>query len=222
MTAAAEAALERRRPAPTLLLLCDGDLGASAGRAAARWSRRSRRGECDLAVAAFRAPGRRRLRRRARLRALGDPSAAAATEPRRRSPGQRAMRGRGRCARVLPFAAGYGMEIGMTIDAVRAGYRVARDRARPRAPGHRPHARRLPAPRPPAARLRPRLRGAGGADPDSLGRGLILAIDQGTTGTTCLVFDGEGRIARPRLQRVRAALPAARAGSSTTPPRSGR
>ena len=26
---------------------------------------------------------------------------------------------------VLPFAPGYGMEIGMTIDAVRAGYRVA-------------------------------------------------------------------------------------------------
>jgi hypothetical protein len=26
---------------------------------------------------------------------------------------------------VLPFARGYGMEVGMTIDAVRAGYRVA-------------------------------------------------------------------------------------------------
>jgi hypothetical protein len=25
---------------------------------------------------------------------------------------------------VLPFAQGYGMEIGMTVDAVRAGYRV--------------------------------------------------------------------------------------------------
>ena len=36
---------------------------------------------------------------------------------------------------------------------------------------------------------------------------MILAIDQGTTGTTCLVFDREGRT-RPRLQRVRAALPA--------------
>jgi hypothetical protein len=25
---------------------------------------------------------------------------------------------------LLPFAAGYGMEIGMTVDAVRAGYRI--------------------------------------------------------------------------------------------------
>ena len=41
---------------------------------------------------------------------------------------------------------------------------------------------------------------------------MILAIDQGTTGTTCLVFDDEGRIARPRLLRVRAALPAAGLG----------
>ncbi|MET0751122.1 MAG: glycosyltransferase family 2 protein, partial [Solirubrobacterales bacterium] len=38
--------------------------------------------------------------------------------------GQRAMRGEVIDA-VLPFAPGYGMEIGMTIDAVRAGYRVA-------------------------------------------------------------------------------------------------
>ena len=51
---------------------------------------------------------------------------------------------------------------------------------------------------------------------------MILAIDQGTTGTTCLVFDGEGRIARPRLQRVRASTSRARAGSSTTRTRSGR
>jgi hypothetical protein len=38
--------------------------------------------------------------------------------------GQRAMRGEVLPA-VLPFAAGYGMEIGMTVDAVRAGYRIA-------------------------------------------------------------------------------------------------
>ena len=41
---------------------------------------------------------------------------------------------------------------------------------------------------------------------------MILAIDQGTTGTTCLVFDERGRADRPRLPRVRAALPAARLG----------
>ncbi len=37
--------------------------------------------------------------------------------------GQRAMRAEVLRA-VLPFADGYGMEIGMTVDAVRAGYRV--------------------------------------------------------------------------------------------------
>ncbi|MBA3808327.1 MAG: glycosyltransferase family 2 protein, partial [Solirubrobacterales bacterium] len=37
--------------------------------------------------------------------------------------GQRALAAR-TLAHVLPFAAGYGMEIGMTIDAVRAGDRV--------------------------------------------------------------------------------------------------
>src|SRR4051794_26584287 len=34
---------------------------------------------------------------------------------------------------------------------------------------------------------------ARGGRADSV-RAMILAIDQGTTGTTCLVFDGEGRI----------------------------
>jgi hypothetical protein len=38
--------------------------------------------------------------------------------------GQRALRARA-LADVLPFAPGFGMEIGMTIDASRAGYRVA-------------------------------------------------------------------------------------------------
>ena len=51
---------------------------------------------------------------------------------------------------------------------------------------------------------------------------MILAIDQGTTGTTCLVVDDELRVRGPRLPRVRPALPASRAGSSTTPRRSGR
>ena len=41
---------------------------------------------------------------------------------------------------------------------------------------------------------------------------MILAIDQGTTGTTCLVFDREGRIGGPRLLGVRAALPPPRLG----------
>ena len=37
--------------------------------------------------------------------------------------GQRAMRAEVLRA-TLPFARGYGMEVGMTVDAVRAGYRV--------------------------------------------------------------------------------------------------
>jgi hypothetical protein len=37
--------------------------------------------------------------------------------------GQRAMRGEVLRA-TMPFAAGFGMEIGMTVDAVRAGYRL--------------------------------------------------------------------------------------------------
>ena len=37
--------------------------------------------------------------------------------------GQRALRARALRA-VLPFAHGFGMELGMTIDAARAGYRV--------------------------------------------------------------------------------------------------
>ena len=41
---------------------------------------------------------------------------------------------------------------------------------------------------------------------------MILAIDQGTTGSTCLVFDREGRIAGRSLQRVPPALPAAGLG----------
>ena len=41
---------------------------------------------------------------------------------------------------------------------------------------------------------------------------MILAIDQGTTGTTCIVFDADGPRGRALLQRVRAALPPARLG----------
>ena len=41
---------------------------------------------------------------------------------------------------------------------------------------------------------------------------MILAIDQGTTGTTCLCSTSDGAAARPRLPRVHAALSAARLG----------
>ena len=54
------------------------------------------------------------------------------------------------------------------------------------------------------------------------GSSMILAIDQGTTGTTCLVFDDEAELIGRAHREFDAALPAARAGSSTTPRRSGR
>jgi glycosyltransferase involved in cell wall biosynthesis len=104
-----------------VVLLCDGDLGESA-RELAPLVDAVRRGEADMVVAAFstRATGgfglalafaRWAIRRRCGLSTRAPLS------------GQRAMRA-GVLRDVLPFAAGYGMEIGMTIDAVRAGHRV--------------------------------------------------------------------------------------------------
>ncbi|HSS43563.1 MAG TPA: glycosyltransferase [Solirubrobacterales bacterium] len=118
VTAAAEAALSVESP-PRLVLLCDGDLGVSAA-GLAPLVEAVRRGECDLAVAAFsrRVGGgfglalgfaRWAIRRRCGLE-TGAPIS-----------GQRAMRAEVLRA-ALPFAPAYGMEIGMTIDAVRAGY----------------------------------------------------------------------------------------------------
>jgi len=120
VTAATEAALSAE-PAPELVLLCDGDLGASAAGLAALVDA-VERGECDLAVAAFsrRVGGgfgvalgfaRWAIRRRCGLETAAPIS------------GQRAMRVDVLHA-TLPFARGYGMEVGMTIDAVRAGYRL--------------------------------------------------------------------------------------------------
>jgi glucosyl-3-phosphoglycerate synthase len=118
VTAAAEAALSVPDP-PRLVLLCDGDLGATAARLAPLVEA-VRCGECDLAVAAFRrrAGGgfglaigfaRWAIRRRCGLLTVAPIS------------GQRAMRVEVLRA-ALPFAPAYGMEIGMTVDAVRAGY----------------------------------------------------------------------------------------------------
>jgi glycosyltransferase involved in cell wall biosynthesis len=123
MTAAAEAALSDSVGAgATVALVCDGDLGASAAELHALVDA-VERGECDVAVAGF----RRRLGggfgialRFARW-AIASRCGYVAEVP---ISGQRAMRTEVLRA-ALPFAAGYGMEIGMTIDAVRAGYRVA-------------------------------------------------------------------------------------------------
>lgn len=120
VTAAAEAALSAD-PAPRLILLCDADLGASAGHLVPLVEAVVR-GECDLAVAAF----SRRVgggfgfalgfARWAIRRLCGLDTAAPIS-------GQRAMRVDVLRA-TLPFAHGYGMEIGMTVDAVRAGHAV--------------------------------------------------------------------------------------------------
>jgi glycosyltransferase involved in cell wall biosynthesis len=120
VTAAAEAALSVE-PAPRLVLLCDGDLGASAAQLAPLVSA-VQRGECDLAVASF----SRRVgggfgvalgfARWAIRRLCGLETEAPIS-------GQRAMRVEALRA-ILPFARGYGMEIGMTVDAVRAGFKL--------------------------------------------------------------------------------------------------
>jgi glycosyltransferase involved in cell wall biosynthesis len=120
VTAAAEAALSEE-PAPPVFLLCDADLGASAAQLSGLVEA-VERGECDLAVAKF---SRRRgggfgiavgLARWAIRRRTGVETTAPLS-------GQRAMRA-ATLRDLLPFARGYGMEVGMTIDAVRAGCRL--------------------------------------------------------------------------------------------------
>jgi glycosyltransferase involved in cell wall biosynthesis len=109
------------RPDESVAVLCDGDLGESAA-LLGPLVQAVRGGETDLAVAAFvrRVGGgvgfavgfaRWAIRRRCGL-ALRAPIS-----------GQRAVRA-SVLEQVLPFAGGFGMEIGMTIDAARAGARV--------------------------------------------------------------------------------------------------
>jgi glycosyltransferase involved in cell wall biosynthesis len=121
VSAAAEAMLSDGAP-PSLVLLCDGDLAASAAWLSSLVEA-VEAGECDLAVAAFatRLGGGFGLAlgfARWAIRRLCGFEAEAPIS------GQRAMRIEVLEA-ALPFARGYGMELGMTVDAVRAGYRVA-------------------------------------------------------------------------------------------------
>jgi glycosyltransferase involved in cell wall biosynthesis len=120
VTAAAEAMLSSTE-VPEIVLLCDGDLGESAV-ALRGLVEAVEAGRCDLAVAAFRVRvgggfgialrfARWAVQRRCGYRANAPIS------------GQRAMRTEV-LRKVIPFAKGFGMEIGMTIDAVRAGYRI--------------------------------------------------------------------------------------------------
>jgi glycosyltransferase involved in cell wall biosynthesis len=120
VSAAAEAALSAQPP-PRLVLLCDADLGSTVKELRALVDA-VERGECDLAVAAFKVRegggfglavrfARWAIRRRTGYRARAPLS------------GQRAMRVEA-LRSLLPFAAGFGLETGMTIDAVRSGLRV--------------------------------------------------------------------------------------------------
>jgi glycosyltransferase involved in cell wall biosynthesis len=109
-------------PAPRpVIVLCDGDLASSA-EALKQLVDEVRAGRADLAVAAFerRVGGgfgwalgfaRWAIRRRCGFEASAPIS------------GQRALRAELLLV-VVPFAPRFGMEIGMTIDAVRAGFRV--------------------------------------------------------------------------------------------------
>jgi glycosyltransferase involved in cell wall biosynthesis len=120
-TLAAEAALHEAAARDAIFVLCDGDLGESAGLLGVL-ATAVERDEADVAVAAFRRRvgggfgvalgfARWAIRRRCGLDTVAPIS------------GQRALSGRALSA-VLPFAHGFGMEVGMTIDAVRAGQRV--------------------------------------------------------------------------------------------------
>jgi len=108
-------------PEPPVVLLCDGDLGESAA-ALVALVEEVRAGRADLAVAAFArrvgggfgwALGFARWAIRRRCGLVCDAPIS----------GQRALRAELLPA-IVPFAPRFGMEIGMTIDAARAGFRV--------------------------------------------------------------------------------------------------
>jgi glycosyltransferase involved in cell wall biosynthesis len=121
-TLAARDALQTIQDTEPIFILCDGDLAESASRLGALVDA-LRRGDADMTVAAFvtRVGGgvglavafaRWAIRRRCGLTMRAPIS------------GQRALRA-SVLEDVLPFAPGFGMEIGMTIDASRAGYLIA-------------------------------------------------------------------------------------------------
>ncbi|MEX2195422.1 MAG: glycosyltransferase [Thermoleophilaceae bacterium] len=115
----ASLAAQRLHPDETLVL-CDGDLGDSAGQLPALVAALD--GEGDLAVASFatRVGGGFGV-------ALGFAGWAirrlTGLEPAAPISGQRALKPEV-VAAVAPFAPGFGMEIGMTVDAHRAGFRL--------------------------------------------------------------------------------------------------
>jgi glycosyltransferase involved in cell wall biosynthesis len=105
-------------PLPALVL-CDGDLGASAGRLPALVEAL---GDADLAVASFarRVGGGFGVALGFARWAIRDLTGLTPAAP---ISGQRALTPEAAAA-VTPFATGFGMEIGMTVDAHRAGMRL--------------------------------------------------------------------------------------------------
>jgi glycosyltransferase involved in cell wall biosynthesis len=121
-TLAARTVLSRAlEPDPPVFVLCDGDLGASAAQLPAL-ARAVRDGRCDLAVAVFsaRIGGGFGFAVGYAHRAIRALTGLDLTAP---ISGQRAMSGPV-FATVVPFAPRFGMEIGMTVDAARAGFLI--------------------------------------------------------------------------------------------------
>jgi glycosyltransferase involved in cell wall biosynthesis len=122
MTRAAERVMALAlEPAAPVFVLCDGDLGESA-RALRPLADAVRTGELDLAIARFRVKvgggfGAAVGFSRWVTRRLGGLELAAPIS------GQRALRGEV-LAVVVPFAARFGMETAMNVDAARAGFRL--------------------------------------------------------------------------------------------------
>jgi len=121
VTAAAEAVLSDVGDDARVVLLCDADLGSSAARLGPLIEA-VERGECDVAIAAFarRVGGGLGIAlgfSRWTVERLGGVRLEAPLS------GQRAMRA-GVLRELVPFAAGFGLETGMDIDAARAGYAV--------------------------------------------------------------------------------------------------
>ena len=123
VTAAAEAALSDPEAAAEdpVVLLCDADLGESAGSLRPLVDAVGR-GEADLAIASFarREGGGFGIAVGYAQRKIRELSGFQASAP---ISGQRAMLA-STLRELIPFADGWGMETAMTIDAVRAGKRV--------------------------------------------------------------------------------------------------
>jgi glycosyltransferase involved in cell wall biosynthesis len=120
VTAAAEAAVGEFADDATVLL-CDADLAESASRLTSL-AAAVEAGTCDIAVARFATPegGGFGFTVDYACNAVERLSGARLETP---LSGQRAMR-ISTLRELIPFAAGWGLETGMAIDAIRAGYRL--------------------------------------------------------------------------------------------------